>query len=268
MKTFNEVLTEAVRDLSENGYDSQERLERWMYQLRYAANYDLPSQDELERRLAESLKAVFRRNVNGGLMKYHPSLPRFTLQQITPSLHAELNRRILASANLIKLNREQAVDKTLQRFSGWATSIPAGGSKVVDKIEIKTDIKKSLRQVNYEVRRVDIDQGHKLISSINAVIAQESGAIAMMWRDRGSTDKSYNARHSHLARNGKVYAIRDSWAVKEGLINKGAGYTDDMTAPAFEPFCSCWGVYYISPRELPEEMLTAKGREWLESKRK
>ena len=43
-------------------------------------------------------------------------------------------------------------------------------------------------------------------------------------------------------------------------MNKGAGYTDDMTQPAQEPYCRCWFRYINGLRQLPPEMLTEKGK--------
>jgi hypothetical protein len=65
-------------------------------------------------------------------------------------------------------------------------------------------------------------------------------------------------------RNDKIYAIRDNWAIEKGLMNKGAGYTDEMTAPGEEVYCRCNYVYIYGLSKLPEEMLTAKGRAELE----
>jgi hypothetical protein len=164
---------------------------------------------------------------------------------------------------LIRLNHDSSVQKTIQRFAGWATSIPAGGSRVENRTEIKQEVSKSLKQMDFATRRVLIDQGHKLLSSIDAVIAQQTGAIAMMWRSH-FRQPGYNARPDHAERDGKVYAIRGNWAMEKGLMNKGAGYADEMTTPAEEPFCRCYGVYLNNLRDLPTEMLTAKGREALE----
>ncbi len=269
---FEEVLTLAVRDLSENGYTDQNRLDYWMAKLKSAANEDLPSYRELDKRMRRALEAIFQQATGNQLYKFHPDVPKYTLQSLIPSARMELERKILASSQLIKLNREQAIDKTLQRFSGWATSVPAGGSKAVDKVDVKSNIKKSLQQVKYEVRRVDIDQGHKLVASINAVIARGTGAIAMKWRSNWK-QAGYDYRPDHKSRDGCVYLIRGSWALEQGLIKPmkdrdGKSYTDQITMPAEEVYCRCSGSYYISLRELPSEMLTAKGKQWLEEKNK
>ena len=265
MKGFYGLLTEAVADLSEHGYDSQERLDRWMQVLREAAERDTPSVDVLRQRLDLALQTLYRRNVEkGALLKYHPSLDRYTLDRIRPDLRLELDRRILASADLIRLNRDQAINRTLQRFSGWATSIPSGGSKVVRRMEVRKHVFKSLAQVKHENRRLEIDQGHKLISSINSVVATQSGAIAMQWHSHWK-QPGYHYRPDHKDRDKKFYAIRDSWAIREHLINRGSGYSDEMTQPSEEVFCRCYATYFNYLQDLPESMMTAKGKKFRES---
>ncbi|WP_249206361.1 hypothetical protein [Burkholderia multivorans] len=181
-------------------------------------------------------------------------------------LRPELDKRVRASVDLIKLNRERAVEQMLQRFAGWTSSIPDGGSRAIEKPEVREDIAKSVRQLRYEERRVSIDQGHKLMSSINAVIAEQTQAIAMMWRSHWR-QAGYDYRPDHKERDKRFYVVRGSWALQQGLITKGDGYLDEITQPAEEPFCRCYGVYVNNLRDLPPEMLTEKGRRALEETR-
>lgn len=261
---FQQLLTEAVKYFTINGYTNPHALDLWMTRLREAAEADMPSVMVLDRRVNQALSRIYKKaTAPNRIVKAHRNVPAFTPQMLPLNLQDELRKRILVSADLIKLNREQAVEKTLQRFAGWATSVPDGGSKVVDKIDVKANVSKSLAQVKYEERRLLTDQGHKLMASIDAVLAEDNDAIAAIWHDRGEHDPSYNARHSHLARSGKVYAIRSSWAMQEGLMRKGAGYTDEMTQPREEVSCTCHYEYLYSPADLPADMLTVKGKEWL-----
>jgi len=266
-RTFHEVLTEAIRDISENGYDNPVRLQEWLRRLRFAALADLPTDAELQNRMQMAMEAVFKRNLTKtATIRHHPGVSRFTVERLSPQLRPELDKRIRASADLIKLNREQAVEKTLQRFAGWASSVPDGGSRAVEKPEVRDSIAKPLRSLKYEERRVAIDQGHKLMHSINAVIAEQTNAIAMVWRSHWR-QAGYDYRPDHKERDKLVYALRGSWAMQQGLVNKGAGYVDEMTAPAEEPFCRCYGVYLNNLRDLPTEMLTEKGKRALEETR-
>jgi intein/homing endonuclease len=236
--TFHEVLTAAVRDISENGYDDIARLDDWLRRLRLAAIADLPSPQEIQSRMQLAMQTVFDRTFSkSAALRYHPGIPRFTLERLKPFARAELDKRILASANLIKLNREQAIEKTLQRFSGWATSIPDQGSLVVDKVDVKEHIAKPIQQIKYEARRVSIDQGHKLIDAVNDAVAKQSGAIAAKWRSHFK-QAGYDARPDHADRDSKIYLIRGSWAHDQGLVKPGPdGYTDQIERPGELVFC-------------------------------
>jgi len=265
---FQEVLTAAVRDISDNGYDDISRLDDWLRRLRFAAVADLPSPEEIQRRMQLAMQTVFDRTFSkSAALKYHPGIPKFTLERLKPFARAELDKRVMASAKLIKLNREQAIDKTLQRFSGWATSIPDQGSRVVDKVDVKEHIAKPVAQVKYEVRRCQIDQGHKLIAAVNEVVGMQGGAIAVKWRSH-FRQAGYDYRPDHKERDGKIYLLRGSWAQEQGLVKTGeAGYYDEITAAAQEVFCRCYVVTLYALRELPELMLTEKGKKLLEETR-
>lgn len=266
--SFYEVLTLAVDDLAANGFDSIERLDRWSEALRLAAAGATANPVDLEKLLRGGLADVYRRLVDqGGIYRTHPSIGRFTLEQVKPKLRAELDRRIMASAQLIRLNREQAIEKTIQRFQGWATSIPIGGSADPEKVKTKKNVRKSLAQLPFEERRVLIDQGHKLTSTLSNILATDGGAIAARWRSHWR-QAGYNYRKDHKERDEKVYALKDSWAMQRGLIKRGPNpYYEDITAAGEEPFCRCYIVYLYAIRDLPDDMVTVKGRGALDEAR-
>lgn len=265
---FDAILNEAIDDILAHGFDSQERVDRWMIRLRDAARTSMISAESLEQRLRDGLTQRYRKMVDGGeILRLNPGIERFTLDRIKPQLRSELDRRIMASANLIRLNRDQAIDKTLQRFAGWSTSIPKGGVSAESKRDVKRNAKKALASLPFEERRVLIDQGHKLISAINEIVASDGGAIAGRWRSHWR-QAGYNYREDHKERDDKVYLVRDSWAHRAGLVKPaGNPYYDEITAAGQEPFCRCWIVWAYSLRELPQDMLTAKGRASLETAR-
>lgn len=280
LKTFQEILAAAVADMAEHGFDSQERVDRWTRDLRDAAVRSMISPESLDQQLRQALAAHYRRMVDrGGVAKFHRGVERFTLERVRPALRAELDRRIAASANLIKLNRAEAIEKTLRRFQGWSTSIPPGGVSGESKAEVKASVRKSLASLPWEERRVLIDQGHKLIGAINQIVATDGGAIAVKWRSNWR-QPNYAAREDHKERDGLIYLIRDSWAHQAGLVRKGTKHTgpdEDASAGAYYdevdgfaqlPFCRCYGALWVyALRDLPEDMLTAKGKEALSAAR-
>jgi hypothetical protein len=266
--SFYDVLTRAINDLVEHGFDSVDRIAFWQDQLARAARRNLTSPAVLQQMLKNAMESVFRRLVErGGVLKYHQRVERFMLERVKPQLRAELDRRILASADLIKLNREATIQKTLQRFSGWATSIPAGGSEVINKPKTKEKIRAGLAGLPFEERRVLIDQSHKLVASISQTMALGSGAIAGIWRSN-YRQPGYNYREDHKERDNQVYLLRDNWAQERGLVKVGpVGYYDEITAAAEEPFCRCYMIWIYALRDLPTSMLTVKGRSELERTR-
>lgn len=262
--TFYDTLTAAVRDIETYGYDSQQRIDTWMRELRAAAVRELLPEADMQRAIRASLERVYAQAVtNSGILKNHPHVGAYTLKRVEPKLRGELDRRIMASADLIKLKRNANIDLTLSRFAGWSTSIPAGGSKVTDTNEVKSNIRKALTQLSFEDRRVSIDQGHKLFSAISDIVATDAGAIAAVWHSH-FRQAGYNFREPHKERDGKIYAIRGNWAMQKGLMRAASsGYTDEITAPGEEVFCRCYLTYLYNLRSLPADMLTKKGADEL-----
>lgn len=263
---FYDIVTEAVNDVMEHGY-SQKRLEYWLQRLEEAAELALVPQQELERMLQKTLTSVYARATKQkNLLTLHKGIGEFTLRSIEPKLHGLLEERIRASADLIVLNREQSVAKTLQRFAGWCSSVPAGGT-TGDKVETRKTIRRGIAGLPFETRRVVIDQGHKLAASINDLVATDGGAIAGIYRSHWR-ESGYDFRPSHKARDLKIYVIRGNWAIKQGLMKlAGRQYYDQITQAAEEPFCRCFMEYLYHVSQLPRDMLTAKGAEALSSAR-
>ncbi|HBC5231897.1 TPA: hypothetical protein KEU23_001401 [Klebsiella oxytoca] len=272
MKTFTRTVREAVKFFLRNGYTSRQELEQWQAIIRQAAESE--TDDNYMSMVSDRLRKSYDLQVSkAGALERHKGLSRFTLNYMEPKLRSELDRRILASADLIKLNRTAAINKTVQRFSGWATSIPVqdyvgGGLSASSRSGIVANaqhIQKSAEQVDYEARRVMIDQSHKLIANIDNIIATGNNAIAAEWHSHWR-QPGYDYREDHKERDKLVYLIRGNWAQKNGYVKAGpAGYLDEITQPGEEVFCRCYVTYLYNLRSIPEDMLTQKGRKFLES---
>lgn len=272
MKTFTRTVREAVKFFLRNGYTSRQELEQWQAIIRQAAESE--TDDDYMSMVSDRLRKAYDLQVSkAGALERHKGLSRFTLNYMEPKLRSELDRRILASADLIKLNRTAAINKTVQRFSGWATSIPVqdyvgGGLSASSRSGIVANaqhIQKSAEQVDYEARRVMIDQSHKLIANIDNIIATGNNAIAAEWHSHWR-QPGYDFREDHKERDKLIYLIRGNWAQKNGYVKAGpAGYLDEITQPGEEVFCRCYVTYLYNLRSIPEDMLTQKGRKFLGS---
>lgn len=261
-KTLYELLTEAVNYYVDNGWDSEKSLLSWSARLRAAARRETLSPDTARNHLTSIYKRLV---IGGGAIRNQPAggPTKVTLIKVKPELRKELERRIFVSSNLIKLNRESAIEKTIQRFQGWVSSVPPGGTNATDRIEQKSQIRAMLTEQPFEHRRVAIDQGHKLAANIKDIIAQHGGAIAVKWHSPWRRP-GYDYREDHKERDEKIYLLRDSWAIKQGLIKPVNGYYDEITAVGEEVFCSCQAEYIYAPQKLPDEFLTEKGKKEFE----
>jgi hypothetical protein len=259
---FYAVLTAAINSLMETGYDSPEQIAAWVAQIRRAALLNMIPESVLQKSLNDTMRAIYRNKIErGGILTQHPGIARFTLERVEPKLRAELDRRIVASANLIRLNRQEAIETTLRRFSGWSTSIPAGGISETSRRATKEKIRKPLASLPFEERRVAVDQGHKFVANLSEILAANGGAIAVKWNSHWR-QQNYDYREDHKERDGKIYLLRGNWAKEKGLVKPGsAGYYEDITSFGQEVFCRCFGTYIHSLRRLPEDMLTEKGQE-------
>lgn len=261
---FYEVLTAAINDLLEHGFDSSWRVEDWVRKLEAAARAGLVPEGVLTREVRDVLARTYRQTVEGGLLlKRHPQVSAYTIDRMKPKLRAELDRRILASSSLIKLNREQSIQQTLQRFAGWATSIPIGGTEAEGRAEVKESVKRGIAGLSFVERRCIVDQGHKLVSSLSEIVALDQGAIAAIWR-HVMEGGGYQARPVHVKLNGTVFVVRGNWAMKKGLMKlAGRKYTDEVESPGMPVSCRCWYSWLYNLRDLPPEMITRKGEEAL-----
>jgi hypothetical protein len=259
---FYARLNEAISDLVEYGFDSQKRLDEWLQVLEIAARGSLVDPSVLQREVREALTRAYAKAVEGpSPLKVHRGISHFTLAAIKPKLRAELDRRILVSAQLIKLNREASIRRTLQRFAGWATSIPAGGTDVGERQKTAESVRKGIAALPFEERRVVIDQGHKLSAAVNDIIARDGGAIAGKWVHVMERGPGYQPRPEHVKLNDHIFVIRNNWALAAGFMKlAGRQYTDQIEQPGEKIFCRCTYEYLYNLRDLPEDMITAKGR--------
>lgn len=248
---FDDVLRAAITDILTNGFNSEIQLMTWLMKIQSALQpfrVNLSSSRSLAaKELDKALKQAFS---DSSIAQKHSGINKFTLERLRPNAQRMLEERIKANANLIILRRDIAINDTLSRFSSWAIS---GAKESV--LESKKSIKKPIAQADYIERRQLIDQGHKLNAAINESIAKDGGAIAMTWYQHWTAnprEKGHDAQSNHKQFNGKTYIIKDSWAVRDGLLTAGnLDYLEDIgTMPSQEINCVCTGVYIYSMTSL------------------
>lgn len=263
------TITKIVSQIEREGYDSDVQLKLWMDTIKSEAVSAMMPESQMRDLLQRSMTTIYDRIINGNqALKHHKGINKFTISMVRPELRNELERRIVASADLIRLNRDEAIQKTLKRFVGWATSIPAGGEVIDSKNDVKMGVVKALKQLPFIERRVLIDQGHKLTASLNNIIAVGGGAIAVVWHSHWR-QMNYNYREDHRERDQHTYLLRNTWATQGGLVKPDSvGYYEDITAFGQEVNCRCYGEYLYNLRDIPLELITKKGHESLTQARR
>ncbi|MEY3760473.1 MAG: hypothetical protein RIR39_1964 [Pseudomonadota bacterium] len=206
-------------------------------------------------KLAPKFNRYFRLD---NLKKAHKGIEPFTLKELSGGAQSILQETIRKNVDKIVLSKESAELLTMNRFSSWILS--GDDSQHLSKLE--AHIKKPINNTDYENRRLLNDQGHKMIAAVNESIALDGGAIAMQWHQ----NYTHDPRVTHKRLNGKIYILKDSQPVRDGLLKSGDNpYLEDLgTMPALEVNCTCSGVYFYNLLALYRQYPSAFTKKGLE----
>lgn len=139
--------------------------------------------------------------------------------------------------------------------------VPSGGTK--DKA-IKARISKIKRELRFLIKWNRLFYIYKNLSfytEIEHIFALAQNPIAATWEysnldEQGEYKKTYDHQH----RDGRVYAVRGSWAMENGLMKVGpAGYLDQISMPGQDIGCMCRLSWVCMVLDLPGDMITTKG---------
>jgi hypothetical protein len=191
---------------------------------------------------------------------YHASiaLQKLSAKQEAKKQQAERDAPILKAKITQLVTPSESIKYAQYKSSGLYTGIKSSAHGAIESELTKEE--RTEKRVN------QINQNFKAMADYNAKEALEKGAIAAQWGSHWK-QKGYDYNPAHKERDGKIYAIRGSWAHKRKLINKGDGFTDEMTMPGEGDGCRCNYVYLYALRDLPSTMLTAKGKNLFEKTR-
>lgn len=237
------------------GNPDMDQLRAMVPQIRGALEGAFPSDEQIVEEVAKRLGARFRQGLKSLPKRHKGFVGRLGPEIISDQYRPMLRQRIHASAQLIRLNRDQEIERQLKRFVGWATGSVPSQAKRSDKGELSKGLTKSLQQESFERRRVCIDQSHKLLAAVDDVIAIEHGAIAKKWR-HVIPHAGYQSREEHLKLDGKVFAVRNNEMLKARRMTKaGRPYAEEVDPqPAVEPGCQCFWESIYDLEDLPDEM--------------
>lgn len=186
--------------------------------------------------------------------------------ELLPSLNACFENCV----NNYRVQADEYLDQQLSELNfilnDFLEKIPIGGTK--DK-KIKSHIaliKKELRQIVRWEKQFYVYKASAFLAEVKYIFSLQEGPIAAVWRYSWLDEQGeYRKNYDHKILNGKIYAVRDNWAMKEGLmISSEKEFVGDIVRPAQEVGCMCNLQWIYNLRQLPNEMMTQKGRSELE----
>ncbi len=139
--------------------------------------------------------------------------------------------------------------------------VPSGGTKAKAIKSKIAEIKKELRYLVKWDRLFYTYKARSFSTEIEHIFVLTGSPLAAIWQysdmdAQGEYQKTYN----HQQRDGRVYAIRGSWAIEKGLMKVGPnGYLDEIDIPGRELGCMCSLLWLYSISDLPTNMMTEKG---------
>jgi len=144
--------------------------------------------------------------------------------------------------------------------------IPVGGTK--DK-EIKAKIPEIKKEIRFLAKWNRLFYTYKARSfpvEIEHIFVLAGNPLAAIWHYSNLDEQGeYQKTYDHRLRDSRVYAIRGSWGIENGLMKVGpAGYLDEISRPAQELGCMCSLQWVTTVRRLPDDMITNKGRSELD----
>lgn len=290
--TGEQILFEFAESLAEKGRlstASAKQLDRLLATYRNVTEEELRSLiDSLGPELRREYKKAYYKYVNGGYKTAHPHIQGYKIAELKPDYRKAVQNSVDNSLALIKTQNAEFMAQMQARFRNWAT-IPSseirGDSANPDRM--KAYLKNEVLQLP-EVKKsitahqhfIIVDQTRKLISNMDAITAKEGRAIGLIWHNRrdgrvvgrpgGMYPEPTEKHGDHWDREGKLYLIKDSWAVLRNLLKKSGDvlYDTDLSdgKPGIPIGCRCWAEYIYAIELIPEkyrDCITEKGMEYM-----
>ena len=295
MTDQQQVLFEFAEDLTKKGKlttATGAQLDRLLATYRNITNEEIRSlMETLEPDLRREYKKIYYRFINGGYNQYHTGVKGYRIADMKPYYRKEVENSVNNSIALIKTQNADFLIKMQDRFRNWAT-IPSndlrGKSDNPEKIteHLRKNVLKTpeaVQEMTDWQKLIVRDQAKKLIGSMNRITAENSGAFAFIWHTRkdikvtgnpsGLYPKGNDKHGNHYEREGKLYLLKESFAVKAKLVakTKEVDYDTELSdgMPSVGISCRCYAEYIYDLEGIPKQfqgIITEKGRARMEGK--
>ena len=229
-------------------------------------------------KVLKSLRSAYLYYGTKGFAKNNKNLKGWRLNRLKPLLRKQLRERINASLSLIKTLDANRMNVLQTRFLGWLTSQNNEGTGQ-PKLREVMGVEKLIRKNDKHYNMILKDQTRKMIGNFDNIIAEQYNALGFFWKTRrdnrvvgkpsGKNPKGNKMHGDHYDREGKFYFYKANWATKRGLINKShkdfhwAVFEDGLPGQPINCRCYAYNIYELE--DVPRELLSEKGKEYLES---
>ena len=290
--TSDQLLFEFAESLAEKGKLSTataKQLDRLMASYRNVTEEELRTLiNSLTPDLRREYKQVYYKFVNGGYKQTHPHIQAYKITDLKPDYRKAVQNSVDNSLALIKTQNAEFMAQMQARFRNWAT-IPSseirGDSANPERMKayLKNEVLKlpeAQKGLAAHQHFIIVDQTRKLIANMDEITAKQGQAIGFIWHNRrdgrvvgrpgGMYPEATKMHGDHWEREGKLYLIKDSWAISRKMLKKvpGVEYDTDLSdgKPGIPIGCRCWAEYIYAIEMIPEkyrDCITEKGMEYM-----
>jgi hypothetical protein len=142
------------------------------------------------------------------------------------------------------------------QLAAFLSEIPIGGTKAAVVRGHVNPLKRALSDLLEWGGEMSRLQAMSFVSEVSDFLTPAGGdALAMTWQ----YSRPSCLVPSHEALHSRVYLVRDSWALKQGLLRADVGFVEDTRKFRREIGCMCLASWHFSLPRLPEDLLTPAG---------
>lgn len=199
--------------------------------------------------------------------KRHKNINVFSKSDINAKFRQILEKRILHSLNAIKIKDERLLLELQQRFINF---ISDDKEKTMHNLQENLKANEMLKHSKNYVRNVLREQTSKMNDDIDYTCGMINGAIGLIWHTQddikvvgnpnGLYPKGNELHNNHYKRNNVFFALKDSYATKQKLLNAEIFENlQDIKNIKRAINCRCYYEYIYDLRDVEKQYLTQKG---------
>lgn len=241
----------------------------------HISKYNNAVYKSLDSQVPRHLRKAMTSYTTSGFEQNNKGLKGWRLHRLRDKLRKALRERITTSLLLIKTQNESQMKKLSSRFLGWLTTPKENRKSARETMQASKLVKKN----DKHFRMILGDQTRKLLNNFDNIVAEEYKALGFFWKTRrddrvvgkpgGKNPKPSELHGDHYSRQDKFYFFHKNWAIEKGLINTKhkdfawADFDDGMPGQPINCRCYAYNIYELE--DVPESLLTEKGKKYLES---